>query len=176
MCYAPGCIQLAVNMCVRHAPHHSSMQVNEIVADAQGWRMDASYAYLYDVMGPSGRCNANLRVVQGVTATRILLQNGKAFAVATKEHRGTEVVLWHACKEVILTAGPYGSPKLLQLSGIGPSKVLQQHGISVTHDLPVGQHAQARPIVITLNKCALHLFVSLAWIFAAFQQSTAVQS
>lgn len=47
-------------------------------------------------------------------------------------------------KEVLLSAGPYHSPKLLLLSGIGPSAMLQNFSIPVVADLPVGQSAQVR--------------------------------
>lgn len=46
--------------------------------------------------------------------------------------------------EVIMSAGPYHSPKLLQLSGIGPSEVLAGFGIEAVADLPVGESAQVR--------------------------------
>jgi choline dehydrogenase len=45
--------------------------------------------------------------------------------------------------EVILCAGAIGSPQILQLSGIGPGALLQQHGIGVVQDLPgVGANLQ----------------------------------
>jgi choline dehydrogenase len=45
--------------------------------------------------------------------------------------------------EVILCAGSIGSPQILQLSGIGPAALLQQHGIPVVQDLPgVGANLQ----------------------------------
>jgi choline dehydrogenase len=45
--------------------------------------------------------------------------------------------------EVILCAGSVGSPHILQLSGIGPAALLQQHGIEVKQDLPgVGANLQ----------------------------------
>ncbi|WP_372828085.1 GMC family oxidoreductase [Polaromonas sp.] len=45
--------------------------------------------------------------------------------------------------EVILSAGSIGSPQILQLSGIGPAALLQQHGIPVVLDLPgVGANLQ----------------------------------
>ena len=47
-----------------------------------------------------------------------------------------------ASKEVILSAGPYHTPKLLQLSGIGPKALLDSFNISQQANLPVGQRAQ----------------------------------
>jgi choline dehydrogenase len=45
--------------------------------------------------------------------------------------------------EVILCAGSVGSPHILQLSGLGPAALLQQHGIEVRQDLPgVGANLQ----------------------------------
>lgn len=55
---------------------------------------------------------------------------------------GTE---WFAesTQETISTAGAIGSPHLLQVSGIGPAALLQQHGINVLADLPgVGENLQ----------------------------------
>jgi choline dehydrogenase len=69
---------------------------------------------------------------------------------------------------VILSAGSIGSPQILQLSGIGPAALLQQHGIAVAHDLPgVGanlqDHLQIRSVyqvkgVKTLNTQANSLW------------------
>jgi choline dehydrogenase len=56
-----------------------------------------------------------------------------------------------ARREVILSAGALQSPQLLQLSGVGPTALLQRFGIPVVHALPgVGEnlqdHLQARVI------------------------------
>jgi len=69
-----------------------------------------------------------------------------------------------ARREVVLSAGAIGSPQLLQLSGIGPGALLQQHGIRILHELPgVGEnlqdHLQVRTIykvenTVTLNQRA----------------------
>ena len=70
--------------------------------------------------------------------------------------------------ELVLASGAIGSPHLLQLSGIGPGDLLQQHGVEVVHDAPgVGRnlqdHLQLRCIykvsgVETLNQTASTLW------------------
>lgn len=60
----------------------------------------------------------------------------------------------HASKEVILTAGGLGTPKILQLSGIGPKKLLDKFGIPVVSDLPgVGQNLQDQPTLTIPYNC-----------------------
>eukprot|EP00041_Stephanoeca_diplocostata_P033892 m.1131742 g.1131742 ORF g.1131742 m.1131742 type:complete len:589 (-) comp24424_c3_seq52:2098-3864(-) len=47
----------------------------------------------------------------------------------------------YATKEIILSAGAYGTPKLLMLSGVGDRQHLQTHGIdTVVHNPHVGLH------------------------------------
>lgn len=41
-----------------------------------------------------------------------------------------------AKKEIVLCAGPFGSPHILLLSGIGPADHLKEHGIEVVKNLP----------------------------------------
>lgn len=53
-----------------------------------------------------------------------------------------------ACKEVILSAGVFGTPQILMLSGIGPQAELQKHDIPVLVNSPnVGQHLTDHPLV-----------------------------
>ncbi|KAI9895083.1 MAG: hypothetical protein M1814_000308 [Vezdaea aestivalis] len=48
-----------------------------------------------------------------------------------------------ATKEVLLCAGSFGSPQILELSGVGGSDLLHQHGIEVLLDNPnVGENLQ----------------------------------
>ena len=50
--------------------------------------------------------------------------------------------------EIVLSAGPIGSPHLLMLSGIGPADQLRAAGVTVRHDLPgVGQNLRDHPHV-----------------------------
>lgn len=60
----------------------------------------------------------------------------------------------NAGREVIVSAGTLNSPKILQLSGIGPSSVLSKYGIETMVDLPgVGANLQDHPYGITLASC-----------------------
>ncbi|KAF5507954.1 Dehydrogenase patE [Colletotrichum fructicola] len=56
-----------------------------------------------------------------------------------------------ATQEIIVSAGALNSPKILQLSGIGPASLLTSIGINVTVDLPgVGENLQDHPFGLTL--------------------------
>ena len=70
--------------------------------------------------------------------------------------------------EVVLSAGSIGSPQLLQLSGIGPGALLQQHGVEVQHDLPgVGanlqDHLQIRAVFKVRDVPTLNVLASSWW-------------
>jgi choline dehydrogenase len=77
-----------------------------------------------------------------------------------------------ARREIILAAGSIGSPQILQVSGVGPGKLLQGLGIPVVHELPgVGEnlhdHLQIRMVykvhdTVTLNERANSLFGKMA--------------
>ncbi|MFT4054125.1 MAG: GMC family oxidoreductase N-terminal domain-containing protein [Novosphingobium sp.] len=76
----------------------------------------------------------NLTVVTQVHADRIVFENRRAVAVACRVNG--KPVRFDCHGEIIISAGSIESPKLLQLSGIGPAEVLRQHGIDVVHDSP----------------------------------------
>ncbi|OGM45086.1 glucose-methanol-choline (gmc) oxidoreductase [Aspergillus bombycis] len=89
---------------------------------------------------------ANVRIVTGVTVTRILFDssapNGSPTATGVEvqaEGRGT--VLFKPTKEVIMAAGVFNNPKILELSGIGDQARLHKLGISPLVHLPgVGEN------------------------------------
>jgi choline dehydrogenase-like flavoprotein len=61
-------------------------------------------------------------------------------------HNGNRTTI-HAAKEVILSAGVFGSPKLLELSGIGDPEILRNHGIEAKVSNPyVGTNLQDHPM------------------------------
>jgi choline dehydrogenase-like flavoprotein len=81
----------------------------------------------------------NLVVVTGVQATRIVIAGSRATGVEVIGTDGDRQTI-SATREVVVAAGAYDSPKLLMLSGIGPSEHLNQHDIDVVADIPVGEN------------------------------------
>ena len=83
----------------------------------------------------------NLKVETSALAERILFEGKKA--VGIRYRQGERQVQVRARLEVILSGGSFNSPQLLQLSGVGPGALLQEHGIPVVHDAPdVGECLQ----------------------------------
>jgi choline dehydrogenase len=81
---------------------------------------------------------------------------------------GREMLRAHARCEVLLCAGSIGSAQILQLSGLGPSALLAQHGIAVQHDLPgVGRnlqdHLQIRAVFTVNNVPTLNTQANSLW-------------
>jgi choline dehydrogenase-like flavoprotein len=105
------------------------------VTHKNGERYSAAKAYLTPHLGK----RSNLQVLTDVSATRIVIENGRATGVELRQ--GGALRTLQARREVLLCAGALQSPQLLMLSGIGDAAQLQRHGITVQHHLPgVGQH------------------------------------
>jgi choline dehydrogenase-like flavoprotein len=101
-----------------------------------GERCSAAAAFLHPVMG-----RPNLTVLTRAEAERIEIRDGRAVAVHLRQ-RGRRLRI-AARREVILSAGAFGSPKLLLLSGIGPEAELRAHGIAPVQVLEgVGRNLQ----------------------------------
>lgn len=100
-----------------------------------GWRINTAKAFLRTTSGD------NLKVETQAHTRRILIEGGRA--VGVEYDRGGEVMTARTRGEVILSAGAIGSPQILQLSGLGPAALLQQHGIEVRRDTPgIGANLQ----------------------------------
>ena len=82
----------------------------------------------------AARRRPNLAVETDALATRILFDGRRATGVEYRKGGSTRTA--YADGEVILAGGAFNSPQLLQLSGLGPAKILQQLGIAVVADLP----------------------------------------
>ncbi len=96
----------------------------------RGRRQSAAKAFLT----PAVRARANLTIVAGAEVQRILFDGRRAI--------GVELIVdgqrrsFAAAREVIVAAGALNSPKLLQLSGIGPADHLRRLGIEILVDSP----------------------------------------
>jgi len=101
-----------------------------------GWRWSTAKGYL-----KPARSRSNLRVETNAQATGLIMDGTKVLGVRYKQNGEEKQAL--ASNEVLMCAGAIQSPQLLQLSGIGPAKLLEQHGIPVIKDLPgVGENLQ----------------------------------
>ena len=88
----------------------------------------------------------NLAVTTGAMARRVVLEQGRATGVEVDMTGGR--ALFRARREVILAAGAYQSPQLLQLSGIGDGEALRRLGIGVAVDRPaVGEGLQDHYVI-----------------------------
>ncbi|HQT75498.1 MAG TPA: GMC family oxidoreductase N-terminal domain-containing protein, partial [Rhodopila sp.] len=102
--------------------------------DKRRWSTAAAYLKM-------ARKRPNLVIQTHAHATRVLLEGTRAVGVEFQTPRGVQTA--RAGREVIVSGGAYGSPQLLQLSGIGPAQHLTDLGIPVVLDLPgVGSNLQ----------------------------------
>jgi choline dehydrogenase len=109
------------------------------VSQLHGIRWSTARGYL-----ARARHRRNLTLMTGTEVRRIVVENGRAAGVEV-DHSGRRTTL-RTNREVIVSAGAIGSPKLLMLSGIGPSAHLRDLGIDVIADLPqVGDNLQEHP-------------------------------
>jgi choline dehydrogenase len=94
----------------------------------------------------------NLKIVTEAHATRILFDQGRATGIEYRTPQGVQTS--YARGEIIVCGGVYGSPQLLQLSGLGPAEHLQQHGIAVVRDMEgVGSDLQDHFYVRLAYRC-----------------------
>ena len=106
------------------------------VTQRKGWRWSAADAFLKPV-----RARANLRVVTGALADRVVVEDGRATGVVYRI--GDERRLARARGEVLLASGAIGSPAILERSGIGDAARLAGLGIAPLVDRPeVGGNLQ----------------------------------
>jgi choline dehydrogenase-like flavoprotein len=121
------------------------------VTHKNGERFSAAKAYLTPHLG-----RPNLRVITNALTTRVLTETVDGYPRAVGvEYRldggrgAAQTLKLKPGGEVLLSAGAFGSPQLLMISGIGPSAHLQEHGIPVVHDLPgVGENLHDHPDVV----------------------------
>ena len=106
------------------------------VTQKNGERCSAAKGYLTPNLG-----RGNLRVFTNAPTDKLIFEGKRCIGVRFFD--GSETREVRARREVIVSAGAFGSPQTLQLSGIGPGAELQAMGIQTLHDLPgVGRNLQ----------------------------------
>jgi choline dehydrogenase len=125
------------------------------VNQKRGRRWSAAHAFLKPVLG-----RGNLRLETGCLVEGVMFEGRRAAGVRWRQ--GAQGRAARCRGEVVLAAGSIGSPQIMLLSGVGPARHLQEHGIAVVADRPgVGanlqDHLQLRLIykvdgIATLNE------------------------
>lgn len=136
------------------------------VNQKSGLRWNTAKGFLKPALG-----RKNLTVWTESQVERLLFEttpNGATRCAGAVLRRGGDAMTVRARREVILSAGAIGSPQILQLSGVGPAKLLKDNGIEVVRDASgVGanlqDHLQIRAVfkvqgAKTLNTLAGNLF------------------
>ncbi len=112
-----------------------------------GRRCSSAVAYLKPI-----RQRTNLQVITNAVAEKIEFQNKRAAGIWATRDGVTQ--LFHANREVILSAGAINSPHLLMLSGIGDHEKLRPHQIPIVRHLPgVGLNLQDHLQIRSVYSC-----------------------
>jgi choline dehydrogenase len=103
----------------------------------RGMRWSAADAFLRPALR-----RGQVTLATGALAERVLFEGRKAVGVAYRQGGVRQTARARAA--VVLSAGAIQSPQLLQLSGVGPGALLQQHGIDpgAGAGTPVGANLQ----------------------------------
>ena len=137
------------------------------VNQKSGWRWNTAKAFLR----PTCYGRPNFELWTCAQATRLLSErqaDGSLRCTGVEVWTGEERQVARASEEVIVSAGAVNSPQLLQLSGMGPGALLQQHGIPTLCDLPgVGanlqDHLQIRAVYKIQGAPTLNVMASSLW-------------
>jgi len=96
---------------------------------SKGQRCSAATAFLRPA-----RRRLNLAIATKTDVLLVVFEGRRACGVRVRDSAGERQIA--ASREVILSAGAIETPKLLQLSGVGPGPLLRSQGIEVRIDAP----------------------------------------
>ena len=106
------------------------------VTQKGGERWSAARGYLHPALS-----RPNLALFTSALTRRIVFEGKRAVGIEIERSGAVEMI--RARREVIVSAGAFGSPQLLMCSGIGPADHLKARGVDVVSDAPgVGQNLQ----------------------------------
>lgn len=121
------------------------LQVNH----KRGMRFSSNEAYL-----KPARKRSNLTIRTNVLVTKLIVENGRATGIELADAKGNRERI-DAGSEVIVSAGAFNTPALLQYSGIGPADFLRSVGVQPIHDLPaVGENLMEHPLAYVTHELA----------------------
>lgn len=127
-----------------NTPGRLGLGVTQSTVDRSGRRASAWRAFVQPV-----RHRAALTVLTGAEVRRLLIHEGRCTGVEVDRAGQTET--FAARREVIVCAGVFSSPKILQLSGIGPAAHLRDLGITPLHALEAVGRNLCDHAMFTLN-------------------------
>lgn len=100
--------------------------------DSGGTRSSTSAAYLPSLV----HNRPNLKILTSTTVTRLVLDGDRVSNVEMAQSKDAKRYYAKATKEVLVCLGAYGTPQLLQLSGIGDPADLQKIGVDTKVENP----------------------------------------
>jgi choline dehydrogenase len=104
-----------------------------------GTRMSTGITYL----SAEVRARSNLSIRGEVLVDRVIFEGSRATGVLLSD--GSML----SAREVVLSAGTYGSAAILLRSGVGPSEDLDRNGVPTIVNLPVGKRLMDHPVLYT---------------------------
>ncbi len=116
------------------ANHYGCYHVQ--VTQKDGERHSVAAAFIHPNMD-----RPNLDVRTGAHTNRVLFDQRRATGVQYQQ--GDQIKIIKARREIVMSAGAFGSPQILMASGLGPGAHLQDLGITPVLDIPgIGQNLQ----------------------------------
>lgn len=114
----------------------------------RGRRQSSAKAFL-----DPARARPNLSIATGTDVLRVCFEGTRAVGVEVRGPAPGSAWVVRARRDIILSAGALNTPKLLQLSGVGPAAALRQLDIPLVADIPaVGRHLlEHRCIMLTVR-------------------------
>jgi choline dehydrogenase len=126
-----------------NTPGQSGIGLSQMTVDRRGNRVSAASAFLRPA-----KARPNLTIRTHALVKRVIIVDGRATGVLVDLNGQEELITGG---ETILAAGVLTSPKLLQLSGIGPADLLARHAIPCLIDNPAVGANMSEHMMISLS-------------------------
>ncbi|KIP06402.1 hypothetical protein PHLGIDRAFT_72751 [Phlebiopsis gigantea 11061_1 CR5-6] len=118
------------------------------IGSTDGKRSDVPHHFIYNKKHP------NLTLTTGHIVSRVIFEGKRAVGVEylpnprVHPDAKSEILVARAKRLVVVSSGAFGSPAILERSGIGAEAVLQKSGIEQLVDLPgVGENYQDHQVI-----------------------------